>query len=151
MTDIWTKNHFSLLLSFFSSNFYFDPECFERVYIVSSSFSSILLHWVFSMYQENHVAYLSTDFYFAILSYLKIKVTYLCWQVLLVICLREPWAIQPFTILAENSSRHFHLPDHNQCCLLLCSLLSRPNTLNLLIWKPSNVIGLSNCNKSKYK
>lgn len=140
MIDIWTKK------IIFCSCFPSFPQIFILLlnvleeYIVSSSFSSILFHWVFWMYQENHVAYLSTDFYFAILSYLKIKVTYLCWQVLLVICLREPWAIQPFTILAENSSRHFHLPDHNQCCLLLCSLLSRPNTLNLLIWKPSNVI-----------
>lgn len=70
----------------------------------------------------------------------KQKSTYLCWQVLLVICLTEPWAIQPFAILAEGSSRHFHPPGHNQCYLILCSLLSRPDVLNLLIWKTSNVI-----------
>lgn len=158
MTDIWTKSTFHscfhsfpkilvLLLNVSEEYTLFVSSSFSSIF---SSFASIVFYWVFWRYQENNVAHLLTDIYFAILNYLKTKVN------LLVLTgfaghLTEPWAIQPFAILAEGSSRHFHPPGHNQCYLVLCSLLSRPNVLNLLIWKTSNVIWLSNCSKSKYK
>lgn len=70
---------------------------------------------------------------FAILIYLKIKVNCLCWQVLLVICLTEPWAVQLFTILAEGILWHFHLPGNIHHYLILCYLLPRPNVLSLFV------------------
>lgn len=147
MTDIWTKSTFPSPFGFFSKILFLLLNVSEEYILIVCFFFIYKIPYLQSFFirffEDNKKTMLHTCPPIFILLYSiiwKQKSAYLCWQVLLVICLTEPWAIQPFTIPAEGNLWHFHLPGNNQCYLILCSLLSRPNVLNFLIWKTSNVI-----------